>query len=142
MLGFVFIVGIALVFINMSELKTGGETNGIILFGIGIVLMTLIIIDRQFKQNSDLNQGMFDRAFAAYLVKHVPTTSEGSFGWAARLESMGDWGDRFAERQAQREQKNAEKRAAKDAAAAQSAAETEASGSDSDSDDGADEDAD
>lgn len=126
MVGFLFLIGGTLVMFNMSELGNNGETNGIIWFGVGIVMMSVLIIDRQFKRASELNQGIFDRAFAAYLVKHVPTASEGNLGWAARLESMGDWGDRFAERQAQREQKAAEKRAAKAAEASQAAADESA----------------
>ncbi len=141
MVGFLFLIGGTLVMFNMSELGNNGETNGIIWFAVGVVMMSVLIIDRQFKRASDLNQGMFDRAFSAYLVKHVPTTTEGNLGWAARLESMGDWGDRFAERQAQREQKNAEKRAAKAAEAALAAA-TESTGDESDVDaKGTDEDA-
>ena len=128
MVGFLFLIGGTLVMFNMSELGNNGETNGIIWFGVGIVMMSVLIIDRQFKRASELNQGIFDRAFAAYLVKHVPTASEGNLGWAARLESMGDWGDRFAERQAQREQKAAEKRAAKAAEASQAAADESAGG--------------
>ena len=142
MVGFLFLVGGMLVMFNMSELGNGGDTNGMIWFAVGVVMCSLLIIDRQFKRASELNQGIFDRAFAAYLVKHVPVAVDGSMGWAARLESMGDWGDRFAQRQAQREEKAAEKRAAKAADAAQSAAETETTGSDSDTDDGATEDAD
>lgn len=133
MVGFLFLIGGTLVMFNMSELGNNGETNGIIWFGVGIVMMSVLIIDRQFKRASELNQGIFDRAFAAYLVKHVPTASEGNLGWAARLESMGDWGDRFAERQAQREQKAAEKRAAKAAEASQAAAD-ESAGDESDVD--------
>ena len=133
MVGFLFLIGGTLVMFNMSELGNNGETNGIIWFGVGIVMMSVLIIDRQFKRASELNQGIFDRAFAAYLVKHVPTASEGNLGWAARLESMGDWGDRFAERQAQREQKAAEKRAAKAAEASQAAAD-EPAGDESDVD--------
>ena len=138
MVGFLFLIGGTLVMFNMSELGNGGDTNGIIWFGVGVVMMSLMIIDRQFKRASELNQGMFDRAFSAYLVKHVPTASEGNTGWALRLESMGDWGDRFAQRQADREQKAAEKRAAKAAEAAEAAAATEATASDADA---ADEDA-
>ena len=127
---------------NMSELGNGGETNGIIWFAVGVVMMSFLIVDRQFKRASELNQGMFDRAFAAYLVKHVPVASEGNVGWSARLESMGDWGDRFAQRQAQREEKAAEKRAAK-AAEAAAAAETTAEPevTDVDEEEAADEDA-
>ena len=140
MIGFLFLIGGTLVMFNMSELGGNGDTNGIIWFAVGVVMMSLMIIDRQFKRASELNQGMFDRAFSAYLVKHVPTASEGNTGWALRLESMGDWGDRFAQRQADREQKAAEKRAAKAAEAAQAAAETEAPASDADAtDDAADE---
>lgn len=126
MVGFMFLVGGGLVMFNMSELGQGGDTNGIIWFAVGVVMMSFLIIDRQFKRASELNQGMFDRAFAAYLVKHSPVASDGSAGWSARLESMGDWGDRLAQRQAERQEKAAAKAANKaaEAAAAEDAPET------------------
>ena len=139
MVGFLFLVGGGLVMLNMSELSQGGDTNGIIWFAVGVLMMSLLIIDRQFKKSSDLNQGMFDRAFAAYLVKHVPSVSEAGAGWSARLESMGDWGDRFAQRQAAREEKAAIK-AAKRAAEAAEAAEAAAAASDESTDEDASED--
>ena len=142
MVGFMFLVGGCLVMFNMSELGQGGDTNGIIWFAVGVVLMSFLIIDRQFKRASDLNQGMFDRAFAAYLVKHAPVASETSTGWSARLDSMGDWGDRLAQRQAERQEKAAAKAATKAAEAAveaieQAAAEetSEAAEASEDSDD-------
>ena len=126
MVGFMFLVGGCLVMFNMSELGQGGDTIGIIWFAVGVVMMSFLIIDRQFKRASELNQGMFDRAFAAYLVKHSPVASDGSAGWSARLESMGDWGDRLAQRQAERQEKAAAKAANKaaEAAAAEDAPET------------------
>ncbi|MBD39515.1 MAG: hypothetical protein CMB11_03905 [Euryarchaeota archaeon] len=123
MVGFMFLVGGCLVMFNMSELGQGGETNGIIRFAVGVLMMSLLIIDRQFKRSSDLNQGMFDRAFAAYLVKHSPVAAEGGAGWGARLENMGDWGDRLAQRQVERQEKAAAKAAAKAAEAAAKATE-------------------
>jgi len=126
MVGFMFLVGGCLVMFNMSELGQGGETNGIIWFAVGVLMMSLLIIDRQFKRASDLNQGMFDRAFAAYLVKHAPVASEGGAGWGARLDSMGDWGDRLAQRQAERQEKAAAKAAAKAVEAAAEAAQAPA----------------
>ena len=82
------------------------------------MVFPIVIIDRQFRRASDLNQGMFDRAFAAYLVKHAPVASDTSTGWSARLDSMGDWGDRLAQRQAERQEKAAAKAATKAAEAA------------------------
>ncbi|DAC33362.1 MAG TPA: hypothetical protein D7I05_06410 [Candidatus Poseidoniales archaeon] len=131
MVGFMFLVGGCLVMFNMSELGQGGETNGIIRFAVGVLLMSLLIIDRQFKRASDLNQGMFDRAFATYLVKHAPVASEGGVGWGARLDSMGDWGDRLAQRQLERQEKAAAKAATKAAEAAAKATEDADGGSDS-----------
>lgn len=131
MVGFMFLVGGCLVMFNMSELGAGGETNGIIWFAVGVVMMSLLIVDRQFKRASDLNQGMFDRAFAAYLVKHVPAASEGGAGWGARLDSMGDWGDRLAQRQVERQEKAAVKAATKAAEATAQAAQEAAAQSDS-----------
>ena len=98
-------------------------------------MMSLMIIDRQFKRASELNQGMFDRAFSAYLVKHVPTASEGNTGWASASKAWAIGATAFAQRQADREQKAAEKRAAKAAEAAEAAAATEAPASDADATD-------
>ncbi len=136
MVGFSFLVGGSLIMFNMSELGNNGDTNGIIWFGVGVLLCSLLIIDRQFRRSSDLGQGMFDRAFAAYLVKHSPTVSEAGAGWSARLDSMGDWGDRFAQRQVAREEKAAQKAAKKAAEAAEAAAAAaqEADGQDDSSD--------
>jgi hypothetical protein len=141
MVGFMFLVGGCLVMFNMSELGQGGETNGIIWFAVGVVMMSFLIIDRQFKRASDLNQGMFDRAFAAYLVKHAPAASEGGVGWGARLDSMGDWGDRLAQRQAERQEKAAAKAATKAAEAAAQATEDAAGDDDSEGAEDSDDDA-
>ena len=124
LLGFLLLLGTFLVFANMGDLKDG-DTKAITWFSIGCVMVLMPIMNRQFKSSSELNQGMFDRLFAAYLVKHVPVAGEATGGWMQRLESMGDFGDRLQERQRQREQRAAEKAAERAAAQEANAAESD-----------------
>ena len=56
-------------------------------------------------------------AFSSYLVKHVATGEES--GWLARFESLGDFGDKWAERSATRQVKQKEKAEKKAAKAAE-----------------------
>ena len=44
---------------------------------------------KKFSVN-DSNQTVWDKVFGSYLVHHVPTGNEK--GWAAKLESLGDFG--------------------------------------------------
>ena len=93
------------------------------------------------KKNSDFSQGVFDLAFSSYLVKHVATGDE--TGWMARFESLGDFGDKWAERSANREVKQKEKAAKKAAKAVEkkeSAEETSDSEEATDSEDDSSED--
>ena len=97
-------------------------------FIVGVVFIVFWIFNFFLKKNSDFSQGVFDLAFNSYLVKHVATGDE--TGWLARFESLGDFGDKWAERTANREVKQkekAEKKAAKAAEkkAAEEAAESE-----------------
>lgn len=124
LLGFLLLLGIFLIFANMGDISDG-ETKAITWFSVGCVMVILFIVNQQFKRASELNQGLFDRLFATYLVKHVPTAEEAGTGWMARFESMGDFGDRLADRQKKREERAAEKAAAR--AAEKAAADAEAS---------------
>ena len=83
------------------------SSGGMALFITGVVFVLLWIINFFFKKNSDYTQGLFDLAFSAYLVKHTATGDE--TGWLARFESLGDFGDKWAERSANREVKQKEK---------------------------------
>ena len=59
--------------------------------------MILWIVNWQFSRNSDLNQGLFDLVFGAYLVRYVSEGGEVS-GFRARLESMSQFGEKYAQR--------------------------------------------
>ena len=59
--------------------------------------MILWIVNWQFSRNSDLRQGLFDLMFGAYLVRYVSEGGETS-GFRARLESMSQFGDKYAQR--------------------------------------------
>ncbi len=86
-------------------------------FIVGVVFIVFWIFNFFLKKNSDFSQGVFDLAFSSYLVKHVATGDE--TGWLARFESLGDFGDKWAERSANREVKQKEKAEKKAAKAAE-----------------------
>ena len=120
-LGFLSLGGFGLVIMNINQ-------NGdMAMVGLGAGMILLWIVNFFFKKNSDYSQGLFDMAFNAYLVKHIATGSE--TGWAARFESLGDFGDKWAEKQEQRRVKAEEK--AKQKAEAKAAEEESESEEDS-----------
>ncbi|CAI8375635.1 MAG: Uncharacterised protein [Euryarchaeota archaeon UBA443] len=79
--------------------------------------MILWIVNWQFSRNSDLNQGLFDLMFGTYLVRYIPEEKATS-GFRARLESMSQFGEKYAKRVEEkakaREAKVAEKQAEAD----------------------------
>ena len=70
--------------------------------------MILWIVNWQFTRNSDLNQGLFDLLFASYLVRFVPEEKATS-GFRARLESMSQFGEKYAKRVEERAKTKEEK---------------------------------
>ena len=84
-----------MVFTQAGKLADGGTP--IVLTSIGAILMILWIVNWQFSRNSDLRQGLFDLMFGAYLVRYVSEGGETS-GFRARLESMSQFGDKYAQR--------------------------------------------
>ncbi len=123
-IGFLSLIGLLLMMANFQNIST----SGMVPFIVGVVFIVFWIFNFFLKKNSDFSQGVFDLAFNSYLVKHVSTGDE--TGWLARFESLGDFGDKWAERSANREVKQkekAEKKAAKAAEkkAAEEAAESE-----------------
>lgn len=123
-IGFLSLIGLLLMMANFQNIST----SGMVPFIVGVVFIVFWIFNFFLKKNSDFSQGVFDLAFNSYLVKHVATGDE--TGWLARFESLGDFGDKWAERTANREVKQkekAEKKAAKAAEkkAAEEAAESE-----------------
>jgi len=93
------------------------STSGMVPFITGVVFIVFWIFNFFLKKNSDFSQGVFDLAFSSYLVKHVSTGDE--TGWMARFESLGDFGDKWAERSANREVKQKAKAAKKAAKSAE-----------------------
>ena len=109
-IGFLSLIGLILMMANFQNIST----SGMVPFITGVVFIVFWIFNFFLKKNSDFSQGIFDLAFSSYLVKHVATGEE--TGWMARFESLGDFGDKWAERSANREVKQkakAEKKAAK-----------------------------
>ena len=136
-IGFLSLIGLILMMANFQNIST----SGMIPFITGVVFIVFWIFNFFLKKNSDFSQGVFDLAFSSYLVKHVATGDE--TGWMARFESLGDFGDKWAERSANRELKQKEKAAKKAAKAAEkkeSAEETSDSEEATDSEDDSSED--
>ena len=79
--------------------------------------MILWIVNWQFTRNSDLNQGLFDLLFGAYLVRYVPE-EQATSGFRARLESMSQFGEKYAQRVEDRAKAREEKASAKASAKA------------------------
>ncbi|MCH2435586.1 MAG: hypothetical protein MK197_04780 [Candidatus Poseidoniaceae archaeon] len=136
-IGFLSLIGLILMMANFQNIST----SGMIPFITGVVFIVFWIFNFFLKKNSDFSQGVFDLAFSSYLVKHVATGDE--TGWMARFESLGDFGDKWAERSANREVKQKEKAAKKAAKAVEkkeSAEETSDSEEATDSEDDSSED--
>ena len=110
-IGFLSLIGLILMMANFQNIST----SGMIPFITGVVFIVFWIFNFFLKKNSDFSQGVFDLAFNSYLVKHVATGEE--TGWMARFESLGDFGDKWAERSANRESKQKAKAAKKAAKA-------------------------
>ena len=136
-IGFLSLIGLILMMANFQNIST----SGMVPFITGVVFIVFWIFNFFLKKNSDFSQGVFDLAFSSYLVKHVATGDE--TGWMARFESLGDFGDKWAERSANREVKQKEKAAKKAAKAVEkkeSAEETSDSEEATDSEDDSSED--
>ncbi len=113
-IGLLSLVGFIMVFVQVGQIS-GGGTAPIVMTSIGSVLMILWIVNWQFSRNSELDQGLFDLMFAAYLVRYVPEEKATS-GFRARLESMSQFGERYAKRVEERAKIREEKSSEKDSA--------------------------
>lgn len=130
-IGFLSLIGLIMMMANFQDIST----TGMVPFIVGVLFIVFWIFNFFLKKNSDFSQGVFDLAFSSYLVKHVATGDES--GWLARFESLGDFGDKWAERSANRENKQKAKAAKKVAKAApkKAAKAVEKKDSDEESDD-------
>ena len=122
-IGFLSLIGLILMMANFQNIGT----TGMVPFITGVVFIVFWIFNFFLKKNSDFSQGIFDLAFSSYLVKHVATGEE--TGWMARFESLGDFGDKWAERSANRDVKQKAKAAKKAAKAVAKESEEESSDS-------------
>lgn len=107
--GLLSLVGFVMVFTQAGSISDGG-TAPIVMTSIGAVFMILWIINWQFTRNSDLNQGLFDLMFGSFLVRYVPEEKATS-GFRARLESMSQFGEKYAKRVEERAKAKEEKAA-------------------------------
>lgn len=118
-IGLLALIGFIMVFVQAGKIS-GGGTSPIVMTSIGAVLMVLWIVNWQFSRNSDLDQGLFDLMFGAYLVRFVPEEKATS-GFRARLESMSQFGEKYAkrveDRAKAREEKAEEKENSEDSSA-------------------------
>lgn len=110
--GLFTLIGLILVLINMSNFdpKNYASIAGLV---IGVIFIVLWFVNRNFKKNSDMDQGLYDLLFNAYLVKHIPVEGEVSTGIWGRLENAGEWGDKIASRREENIKKATKKAAAK-----------------------------
>lgn len=117
-IGLLALIGFIMVFVQVGQIS-GGGTAPIVMTSVGSVLMVLWIVNWQFSRNSELDQGLFDLMFGAYLVRYVPEEKATS-GFRARLESMSQFGEKYAkrveERAKVREEKASEKNDSDDSA--------------------------
>ena len=106
-IGLLSLIGFIMVFTQAGAISDGGTTP-IVMTSIGAVLMILWIVNWQFSRNSELDQGLFDLMFGAYLVRYVPEEKATS-GFRARLESMSQFGEKYAKRVEERAKVREEK---------------------------------
>ena len=106
-LGLLSLVGFIMIFTQAGQIADGGTTP-IVFTSVGAVFMVLWIVNWQFTRNSELNQGLFDLLFSAYLVRYIPEEKATS-GFRARLESMSQFGEKYAQRVEERAKAREEK---------------------------------
>jgi hypothetical protein len=120
-IGFLSLIGLIMMMSNFQNIST----SGMVPFIVGVLFIVFWIFNFFLKKNSDFSQGAFDLAFSSYLVKHIASGDE--TGWLARFESLGDFGDKWAEKSANRQVKQKEKAEKKAAKAAEKEASKEES---------------
>lgn len=109
-IGLLSLVGFVMVFTQAGSISDGG-TGPIVATSVGAIFMILWIVNWQFSRNSDLNQGLFDLMFASFLVRSAPEERATS-GFRARLESMSQFGEKYAKRVEERAKAKEDKAAA------------------------------
>ena len=110
--GFFALMGIIMVAVKASTV-TSKDAVGITIIVVGIIFIVLWFVNRNFKKNSEMDQGLYDLMFRAYLVKHIPVEGEVATGIWGRLENAGDWGDKMIVKREANLKKAEEKAAAK-----------------------------
>ena len=110
--GFFALMGIIMIAVNASTV-TSKDAVGITIIVVGIIFIVLWFVNRNFKKNSEMDQGLYDLMFRAYLVKHIPVEGEVATGIWGRLENAGDWGDKMIVKREANLKKAEEKAAAK-----------------------------
>ena len=111
-LGLLSLIGFIMIFTQAGQIADGG-TSHIVFTSVGAVFMVLWIVNWQFTRNSELNQGLFDLMFSAYLVRYV-SEEKATSGFRARLESMSQFGEKYAQRVEERAKAREEKASMKE----------------------------
>jgi len=120
--GFFALMGVIVVGIVVSDVETD-DAVGITMIAMGVIFIILWFVNRNFKKNSDMDQGLYDLIFSAYLVKHIPAEGEeAASGIWGRLENAGEWGDKMISKREANAKKSEEKAAAKAKKAEEAAA--------------------
>ena len=109
--GLFALMGIIMVGITYGEGVTSKDYIGITSIIMGIIFIVLWFVNRNFKKSSEMDQGLYDLMFSAYLVKHIPVEGETATGIWGRLENAGEWGDKMISKR-EANAKKAEKKAA------------------------------
>ncbi len=110
--GFFALMGIIMVAVKAATV-TSKDAVGITTIVVGVIFIVLWFVNRNFKKNSEMDQGLYDLMFRAYLVKHIPVEGEAATGIWGRLENAGDWGDKMIVKREANIKKAEEKAAAK-----------------------------
>jgi hypothetical protein len=106
-LGLLSLMGFFVVFTQFQDIQD--NKTSLIWFIVGAVFIILWFVNWSIKRNHEMKQGLFDLLFSSYLITHTPTGS--ATGWLARLEGLGDFGDKYEKRVEAREEKAAKKEA-------------------------------
>lgn len=110
-IGILALVGFIMIFTQFSNLSETDNTIPIVMVSSGALFVILWFIDRFLRNGSEMNQGIFDLMFTAYLVKYTPTEDEKASGIWARLENMGNFGDQLMKKTEERRAKKSSSKA-------------------------------
>ncbi len=110
--GILALAGIVFLMVNAGSMfseKGSAQIWASVWSILGLIFIVLFFVNTSMKSGSELNQGLYDSMFGAYLVKHVPAEGEVSTGFIGKLESLSSYGDRYNRSQEEKLAKKATK---------------------------------